>query len=1170
MKIKKNKIWIISIIFISLLFTAFPYNFKEDTVDLQDKSNESNNNYFSNLRLSSPTAIRWWDSAYIYRMPINITNAHTGVLPKGYSVNVSVNTSNLISTGKLRFDGDDLRVVWYNSSSKTWLEIDRINETSFNNPDTQIWFKTQSSISGGSDDTNYYLYYGNENAGTPPTNRSKIYDYYDDFTQSDGPADGWNVISGTWSVINNEYRENSGVADRRSLLNSYSVENASIEVRIKNVGASFGVGILFRYSNSSNFYCAGIGFWDREIAYGEYTDDSWGIPVYDGVDESNLVSDQWYNLKVDAIGSQYKIYLDDQLRIEDTDTSHLNAGQIGFLTWTTVPSYYDDLKIRLLVATQPSLTLNSEELYGSWFNKDWQYRRKVTVTTGSVDIPSGYTVSLTFDHTDLVIKGKSQADGDDIRVVYWNGTIWNELDRMLDLDSSWDNESTKIWFKTQKPIQALSFDNNYYLYYGNGLASSPSVDPSNIYFFYDGFESGSLSGWDGNSTGSAGDSIEASTDQAYTGNYAAKCDMDNVSSPQAMVFEDFPDEASLFAHVHIYLDPTFSTSDRVTVLQFIDTSSGWKNLISVTIDDDMTLYMWNAVAWPLGEAYGYQEGHTISKGSWHTLDVQVHVSDTSGVAKLWLDGNLEIEATMVNLSSTPTDRFATGIYWASPNEFNTLFVDDIYLRIFVEPEPTLTMSIEEILRPSLNSFNYYKEITIDHTKVSGSADLIDFPLLISIFDSDLHDHAQSDGDDIAFYSGTEWLDHEIELFNHDFNLTHAQFVAWVRIPSLSTSIDTKIYMYYGNSTVSSLENPLGVWDDNYIGVWHLSEDPTGIVYDSTTNNNDGTSYGSMDSGDQILGKIDGSINFDGNDDNIGTEENNFLAGCSSLTMSAWIKPLSTQSDFCGIIEYDNTTDGSSFDAGMELRSTRVPRVNVWTTSGFEYVDSSVVLPTTQFTYFVFVYDGNLKIYLDGSFDSSTPHSGNIRNNRRYINIGRNTHDGRSFNGIIDEVHISNINRSASWITTEFNNQYGPYSFYSIGIEKSKLGRNTNYFTYYKEITIDHTKVAGSSDLYNYPLLLSLFDSDLHDHTQLDGDDIAFYDGIKWLDHEIELFNPDFNLTHAQLVAWVRIPSLSTSTDTKIYMYYGNSTVSSLENPAGVWDVSYIGGWHLSEDPTGTV
>ena len=127
--------------------------------------------------------------------------------------------------------------------------------------------------------------------------------------------------------------------------------------------------------------------------------------------------------------------------------------------------------------------------------------------------------------------------------------------------------------------------------------------------------------------------------------------------------------------------------------------------------------------------------------------------------------------------------------------------------------------------------------------------------------------------------------------------------------------------------------------------------------------------------------------------------------------------------------------------------------------------------------------------------------------------------------------------------------------------------DANYFTDYKEIIIDHTKVSGTEDLLNFPVLISSFDVDLHNKVQVDGDDIAFSNGVSWLDHEIELFNQTYNSTHAQLVAWVRIPRLSTSTNTGIRMYYGNSTMGAQENPTGVWDSNYEFVLHMNQDPT---
>jgi len=176
----------------------------------------------------------------------------------------------------------------------------------------------------------------------------------------------------------------------------------------------------------------------------------------------------------------------------------------------------------------------------------------------------------------------------------------------------------------------------------------------------------------------------------------------------------------------------------------------------------------------------------------------------------------------------------------------------------------LSLSSSSSSLPNADYFNYYKVITIDHTKVNGSVQHHDFPVLISIIDSDLDDKAQMDGDDIAFANNTAWLDYEIELYNPSYSATEAQLIVWVRVPLLSSSSDTSIFMFYGNSTMGLQENPTGVWDANYKGVWHLKEDP-GIpepITDSTINGNHGTAV-NMESTDLISGQIDGSHNYNG-------------------------------------------------------------------------------------------------------------------------------------------------------------------------------------------------------------------------------------------------------------------------------------------------------------------
>jgi len=115
------------------------------------------------------------------------------------------------------------------------------------------------------------------------------------------------------------------------------------------------------------------------------------------------------------------------------------------------------------------------------------------------------------------------------------------------------------------------------------------------------------------------------------------------------------------------------------------------------------------------------------------------------------------------------------------------------------------------------SWPYRKMIAIDHTKVS--ANLIKFPVLIDITNSDLMSKAESDGGDIVFtdYSGIK-LNHEIESYD---NRT-GHLICWVNA-NLSSATDTKLYMYYGNSGAPNQEDPTDVWDSGYDMVQHLAE-----------------------------------------------------------------------------------------------------------------------------------------------------------------------------------------------------------------------------------------------------------------------------------------------------------------------------------------------------------
>jgi len=826
-----------------------------------------------------------------------------------------------------------------------------------------------------------------------------------------------------------------------------------------------------------------------------------------------------------------------------------------FYTVGEKETYMDDRWAYKMFKFRKNIIIDENQVNVSWFDADWQYHKQITLSASSYDIPSGYTVSLTFDHAALVDARKSRIDGDDIRVIYWNDSDWIELDRVLDSGSSWNDNTTKIWFKTQALVPSFSSDNNYHLYYGNLLAGSPPANSTDIFFFYDGFESSDLSGWDTSSTGSPGDSISVSTDQVQTGSYSAKCEIDNVVTPQAIVWEDFTGQTNLFARIHLYLDPSFSTTGHVTIIQFIDTSSGWQNLISATINDDMTLYMWNDY---YKEAYGYQTTNTISTGTWHTLEMQAKTSDTDGEARLWLDGNLEIEATGINLSTLGINRFAAGIYWASPQtEPNTLYFDDGHLRSWLGSEPTTVVAVE----------NEYG--------------LSNFPLLLNLSDSDLYNPAkvQQDGDDILFTDALgNKLDHEIELFDQTGNGTHAHLVAWVRVPSLYATRNTEITMYYGNNAMTSQENHEGVWNSDYVGVWHLKEEASGtgtlgLYKDSTSNGNDGDDHVSDT---EKAGKIDSGQGFDGSDDYIDAGNASTLdIVTGDFTLEAWVK-LDVKGGDRDVIS--KACDGVTVRA-FELRYDIGEDYWIFNAydDAWQYAKYTQANPEVgKWYHLVAVRDGStIKIYVDGVEGAVTDTLNAMDDSSAFsLLIGRlvDPSDTRQFNGNIDEVRVSSKVRSSDWIGTEYNNQYDPDSFYSVSSEEIYSCWWTDAsFLKRKDIVIDHNQFGSTetNKLEDFPFLLELYDAGLKTSVQNDGDDILFIDadGNK-LNHEIEEFEQDFNSTHAYLLVWVRIPTLNLKDWTVLSMYYVNSELTSQANPEGVWTDDYVAVWHLRESGDG--
>jgi hypothetical protein len=476
------------------------------------------------------------------------------------------------------------------------------------------------------------------------------------------------------------------------------------------------------------------------------------------------------------------------------------------------------------------------------------------------------------------------------------------------------------------------------------------------------------------------------------------------------------------------------------------------------------------------------------------------------------------------------------------------------------------------------SWQERKKITIDHTKVI-SGDKSNFPVLISLpSDSGLENHAQSDGGDIYFTdSNGNKLSHEIE----NYTSSNGALIAWVKVPTLSSSTNTVLYMYYGNPSVTNRQDKTGTWDTNFVMVQHMNGASAAALNDSTINYNHVTS---QIGGPAYLqaGQVGYAVSFDGNDA-VEAKDSATLDITSQSTVCAWIRPAVSHTTWNRIVAKSYTSNNPPYTMyGLLYNDNN--RIRVEIASGSTQYGSngvtSIPNPST-WTYACAVYDhSDVRVYVNGNTEGTpTSLSGNIDTDNMPLSIGRSGYNMNYFTGRIDEVRVSSTGRLPGWIMTEYNTMSSPSTFFSLADEEpapcspppTTLAVPTPVQTpsppwypycgwrYRKNITIDKNRVVLSQS--NFPVLVSIpADNDLKAHARTDGRDILFTsdDGQTTIPYDRE----GWDSTTGAFTAWVKVPQIQSTDNTTIFMYYGFLSAPDMSTPTDVWS-DYVGVWHLN-------
>lgn len=324
-------------------------------------------------------------------------------------------------------------------------------------------------------------------------------------------------------------------------------------------------------------------------------------------------------------------------------------------------------------------------------------------------------------------------------------------------------------------------------------------------------------------------------------------------------------------------------------------------------------------------------------------------------------------------------------------------------------------------------------LTISSSMVS-SGSLSDFPVLLTqatlpseMFDSDGSYPAQSDGGDIRFSSdsaGSTQLACEVVEITTDANPANGTATIWVKVPSVTASGNTTIYVWYNTAGTTSKEGDATTYgrDAVWAGYNFVSHDG---VTDSSGNETITASGTTSAAGP--FGGTGNAREFNGTSDYL----EHPCTNAYPYIASAWIKPDSVTSTgertigsihgfvrYCGFYHNDAEVGAVTWASGTAGRA------------------ESTTSPLSAGTW-ALVHGDNVSaterhIYADGALEASstTNRSGTFSVWR----WGSNTYQGGFFDGVMAEMRLrtSEPSSPSDWYSAEHNNQSAPATYITAG------------------------------------------------------------------------------------------------------------------------------------------
>ena len=215
-----------------------------------------------------------------------------------------------------------------------------------------------------------------------------------------------------------------------------------------------------------------------------------------------------------------------------------------------------------------------------------------------------------------------------------------------------------------------------------------------------------------------------------------------------------------------------------------------------------------------------------------------------------------------------------------------------------------------------------------------------------------------------------------------------------------------------------------VWDDYFKMVQHMVDATTSTIKDSTSNNNDGTKKGAGEPA-SATGKVGLGQNFDGSNDYINLGIGSYIPAIG--TMELVVKPDFNHTDNLG--HYFFNTNQPPYYFGLLKYSDNNIYAGWYTNSEYRVVITSANYTLTAGTYYyiTLTWDdtaNETKLYFNTVQQGSTVTTLATYTPTTSFLLGIDMNlSGQPFDGIEDEVRLSNVVRTAAWEKAAYNSLF---------------------------------------------------------------------------------------------------------------------------------------------------